>query len=1144
MLNHRFNACNATNHSPEKEQRLLSFAQEDEKKDAEKMQAQTNGGQESDPTVQNEKQYIRNEMLAQGLPLNPDIPRLSNEKLPDTLLPDIEAVRMNTLEQVRNKVVRIPNGPEFHFNTGADFEKHFLIAKIYEKLESSPNEHSALLRGYLGQESVAKIEELAFTYGVDSLPAVSLEQQSNSETYKTYLIGLLEQKFGKKLVDETDVHTRSIRALEIVCAQHELPIDPTQYPAEVKKAYETYKTKFIWSMGQAPGRMRAYIIEKIASESDDHLNQLKEMYQVHMPKNSPPAFIRGDEMYFDASRPEFTDTTTRERNILHELTHYELDIRSKDERFAEKGVQLLKESPQWNEMKQAVTESYDGSFSGSDEDFVHELLATYVAGKRHAYDESDRRRRMMEILENERVSRPDVDEWMKRVETGVNTYFEDIRVPFEAAVYEKEAQKKVLDAIEESHVRDTAALTVRSSNTPDLKREYSAEDKATEKEAEEEDENWIEYTPEAVNKLKGDLKDMSDTLHKIHGYIPEAQKTASKIPDPKDRATHNLSINLAANFITGNIETMKGLQKFLSDLLVWDTLTPQEKEAYNKRWNMNLDIIENRSKILSSITSTMNSIEDGPIKEMEEYLSKAVAPVDKGRKMGKSSMFVWHPLSDLPDIAMKLIEAYKESYKADKSRRVFQTASSLSPAFRYIPYGKSVYETLSKQAKAANDEESNKFLDYMKSKGFTYDEIFGRGKFLARNINNVNRAKAIIEYGASKGWLYEMNEKNGHNVYGLDYQTHFSEQAFIKLIDMNAKGKKDEIDRGYNRVNFHPEIPLIIDDIKDELSKRNIYAVQGMLKRLQEKAKIGECNTWGLTTVLRALREDSELLELVDTGFLDSTGNIGMAQAGWSLALLKTQRKQILAWKKAGGTLSALKSTKDFSLGAAIARIEELMPADVRANTSKLDREVAKVLSGYTRHGISIFRQDPAFIEYRKFWKNTTNSTPIEVGKTDPDFFNPSEDTYSDVLLLSQGPTSAILARQSQGYWTHDEKARGYMTMVLQRYDNLIKDGLSEEEEVFQKEMKAKLQYWYRKVISQAAGLKNFVTDTTLDDKIIFEELYARGIMDKAEYNTFKFEAQKDPDDVKEVARLRKEEEKARKAAEAAAAGSQPSISA
>jgi hypothetical protein len=140
---------------------------------------------------------------------------------------------------------------------------------------------------------------------------------------------------------------------------------------------------------------------------------------------------------------------------------------------------------------------------------------------------------------------------------------------------------------------------------------------------------------------------------------------------------------------------------------------------------------------------------------------------------------------------------------------------------------------------------------------------------------------------------------------------------------------------------------------------------------------------------------------------------------------------------------------------------------------------------------ISIFESDPVFNEYRELFRDTTATTETEPGNTDPDYFNP-ENGGSDVLLLDASQTSRILGRKSTSEWNFDSKARGFITQVLTRYDELERDNPSAFVN-FKSEMQKKFDYCMDGVWDKSRR-PTVVKDTDLKGNNMVDQLASRGL--------------------------------------------------
>lgn len=600
---------------------------------------------------------------------------------------------------------------------------------------------------------------------------------------------------------------------------------------------------------------------------------------------------------------------------------------------------------------------------------------------------------------------------------------------------------------------------------------------------------------------------------------------------------HAEGMKIADEYLSGAASDLLSVRKVIENIINWEDLSPAEKANLATEWNF-----ENASayRTAASNGSDMTLLDSQSAKDRQEVVNNAKRHIDAlevplnsigeyrdvkklrdanlknyGQKkdfktklfgfLGQAGGAEWLCYYDIVKIFKIYQEAIVESYKAQQNVVTNRIAKDASWFLDTIPYGKPIRQIINRQARSADSEETDKYKTYLEQEGFTYKELFTNiygTSLLDQNRNNVNRVRAILNYGAHHAWLYDLDRYNPHNVYGIDYAKVFTVQAFKELVGENEHGKKDEESRGYEKVNKHADIPPMIQDMKDELKKLNIFAIKGILKRIQEKGKLTHSNVWGMVTFINELRKNKDLLSILDKGLLDDIGNIGIGESAWSLTQFKTQRNSFMDWKKQANTLGAegaFQKNESYLLRT-IAHIEKkLKQFPAISGARDMDEAISIILSGktYVQDGIfiSIFQDDKIFNEYRTKWMDDANTT-TSAAKTDDDFFGKEG---SDVMLTGPGIIEELGTRDSTGRPTHQRKFPNFMSAVFKRYDELGRfDPVAQEN--FRQEMYLKLKGWFRtRICSNAASLLQFPKEADANNRNMLTELVKRQLVYRSE---------------------------------------------
>ncbi len=886
----------------------------------------------------------------------------------------------------------------------------------------------------------------------------------------------------------------------------------------------------------------------------------------------PNAFSHGNTMVFNIEHEDFKkeglSDTLAERAVAHEATH--LALSNAEPKYGiGMWTRMLKSHAEWKNLASAV----EGVFSGDNEylsggkkneRIASEALAIFMANRKAPINSAsiqgnasvDAQKQVCDILE-------------KIFADPTTGYFDVLRKQLEGTVdrfTEVKARNGtpgaplsvgslLMQAAKDAKVQETLLSGLEPKNRETEEGVETNADQGVrlaEKNLEQAAAASESLTAAALHTK---IESLLTKLESIRGRYPALQAIIESAEMDSEKREQLLAA------VSQNLEY---LSQSGSDLL----LLKKKADTLN-RWSMNEEdgglSIEEKSAFAESsgfptnpyrdLQTTMEAadalckpqldealqIMKGPVSGYETIFNEMNKEIDDAQEKGQKasegsnvdeeSVAEWlkkNVFSSQGDVVwltplniMNIIKTYKDAivqnYNSNQKVKENRVAKKLN-------FYKPIQHTLKKLARSTDHTESNEFREYIEKEGYTFNEVFGddgkgkSGGLLAQNRHNFNRAKAVLEYAADKAWLYFLDPRNGHNVYGLDFEGIEGHQSFEELVQRHEAGKSKEVQHGYDRIDKMPDVPPMIDTMVHELRHKNIFAVQGIMKRLQEKAKYSHSNTWILTTILMLIRDESEkdptLKLCLDKGMIDSISNFTIQQSAWSITWFKLNRHDIEKWKQ-GDVFGNNKTTKAMEvIEAKLKEAGAKFPDTPKGNLAKYEA-IAMVLSGKTfyegnkeveergllNYGwnpgarVSIFGSDKDLSAYRDAFRDATSSTDTEPGGTDSDYFNPGNGG-SDIMLLDESQFSRILSRKSTSEWTYDSKARGLVTQVLMRYDELEKVD-PDAFQNFKRETRKKFDYCMDGVWDKSRR-PTVVKDTDLQGNNMVDQLASRGLLSES----------------------------------------------
>ncbi len=499
-------------------------------------------------------------------------------------------------------------------------------------------------------------------------------------------------------------------------------------------------------------------------------------------------------------------------------------------------------------------------------------------------------------------------------------------------------------------------------------------------------------------------------------------------------------------------------------------------------------------------------------RKMEEVLSeefpKALKDLAHGnhghhQTLSQKLGIEWFTPAQVLGALKEIKESYMEAYHAWSHHKQAGLARSMGHMVEWAPFGERTQTYLEKRANSSDDKQKNEFKEYLEQLHPNFKQLFyGNDSLLnTEGQRDSNHARAILEYGASYGFLYDLDDSAtkedktvlGHSLAHLmhDYDDKRLRDYYHSLRSQNASGRESNIKHGEERVHDIESPPEFIHELEHELHEVNIWEAVGIVKRAIDRGLWSEISPWILTTVTRNLRENQALREHMPVNALDKLGGLTFYRAGgWTAGFFKGKRKDIHKWLKTG------KGIEDSGLvqGQTIYEIEQ----DIKHSTGEdfashsdkadLDHLVAKVLTTMTLKGDvkmlsgkKVHFKTPVTIFADKYKEYRTGghisgqgNTAPGIDKEDPDYYT----TPGDNLLSGAIPVSEILAPTGGGKFQNEAFAQNYIGSILKVYRGLKEDGLSGEARAFRKEMGRKLTTHFTMVLRDArtTGLPTYNT--------------------------------------------------------------------
>ncbi|MBI3336649.1 hypothetical protein HYZ98_03745 [Candidatus Peregrinibacteria bacterium] len=510
---------------------------------------------------------------------------------------------------------------------------------------------------------------------------------------------------------------------------------------------------------------------------------------------------------------------------------------------------------------------------------------------------------------------------------------------------------------------------------------------------------------------------------------------------------------------------------------------------------------------------------DDALKGMEENLTKVQQDkkITSEKKQGflESIGLKFYSALEIWEAFKMLKEAYIESYRQRTRLNASGLAQSAGNVVKLFPFAGDIQQVLDSQLEEANEKIKNGYMSFLKGRYVSFRGLFDPGGELDRNRHDINRARAVLEYAASRGWLWDIDEssESSMTVAGQSLSQflpkHWNQQQqtqyFQLLQTQNRSGQGKEKEDGKNQASTAEDISVIIPKIIEKMQDRNFWYAFGMAEAAMVKGKVGEVSPWLAATFFNEMRK-SDTMKYFPKSLIDQLGGLGLGHPGFTLQTFKLERHPNARFNTTGW--NTWRSQKQNNIDAPIERVSNFSRAFHMIEHDLADvpeeqrmRLIAKVLAGqvveYDGKKFSIFSSKYKF--YRDPMIKQVYEAEFDAKKADHDFFGEE----SEVILYGPKAIADLLTISNQKF-VNTTKATNTLRNILDRYDQLIKADLLEDAKEYQHDMRRKFHAYLRQgtindTRTEAIAEVTVTPKTTDKEEHAFAGLVKRGLIEQKE---------------------------------------------
>ena len=450
-------------------------------------------------------------------------------------------------------------------------------------------------------------------------------------------------------------------------------------------------------------------------------------------------------------------------------------------------------------------------------------------------------------------------------------------------------------------------------------------------------------------------------------------------------------------------------------------------------WDM-LDEVDGMADFLQDGQSMVSDV----VTEIGPMVSKTHDQDMGFRLKFYSALEVWAGIKEVA-------KGYKDAWEERQKLRSYEIAAKIGSFAKHLPFGDRVDQVMNSNLDRQSDEIKNRELSNIQSGTPGFQDTFGIGGLLEANmrIGDGNRIRAVLEYGAGRGWLYDIGEQEGvifgHNIRKMVPQ-HWNQAQidayYLDLRQKNTSGKNKEVSEAKERGMLIDDTGLHIAEMEKELDRMNLWGAVGIVQAALARGLTGHVSPWLATRFMRVIRDNPDIRPFITRAVLDDIGGAAMYETYFTLGNVKAGRRDYEKWLKSDN-IEDLSTAGD--LGSVIMHFEtQLFEVDesLRDNPKKLDALVAQALTGknlaYKGTVLSLYDGHKSTSAYRA---GAVGYEPEKPFSNDLDYYN----GISEHSLLSYAAITRIL-NHSNGNLSDSSRAEAFLTKFLVLDTEMRKD--------------------------------------------------------------------------------------------------------
>lgn len=476
------------------------------------------------------------------------------------------------------------------------------------------------------------------------------------------------------------------------------------------------------------------------------------------------------------------------------------------------------------------------------------------------------------------------------------------------------------------------------------------------------------------------------------------------------------------------------------------------------------DITDDWAKALHTFQQKLHEVEQEAIKQ-EHAEAHHEGPV---KSLLNTLGVEFHSPITIWEGFKKVWEAYGDAIKEHQTHLADNFAHGVSKALvrsGVVPFANEADSELEKKVESHFNGLKNDYKEKLTTDNKKFKELFSDDGELHKHHHDHAKSLAVLEYAASKGWLYDIDDDTqdpdnivlfGHfevnHMFPQSWNYERRKNYLRSLKSQNVNGVSEQTNKGKSDMGANESPQQFVDAINAHMNNLNFWGAIGVIDAFVSSQKNATASAASAVTVLENMRNNPDIRKYLSKSVIERFGFRTFHKGPFVLSAFTMDKGAIYEWaqKTKKGDAGDLSEAGQF--GGWVQKIEQVIQEKNPAikTRKELNAVTTEVLLGKVvdlKNGTFISIFEPVFNGFR-----TDNNVTKAFNEPHQITHDSAHITYfsepSEVIMMNDMYVHHIFTTDSQGTFKNREAALMLIGQYVQRWDDLgkIRDRAAQEQ--------------------------------------------------------------------------------------------------